>query len=179
MVTKSELRHHKLQALKSLDPQQKQIWDQKLNEEACRLIDQHRPTIVHSYLAMPHEVNLMPSLEYAQQYSVRVAIPKIIARGKMDAVFYEGPEQLNTSKFGTLEPQFGENMTSGPDLIFVPGLAFDKFGGRLGYGGGFYDQFLKRFPQALKVAFTYPILMEAKVPVKSYDIPVDQVITVS
>ena len=55
-------------------------------------------------------------------------------------------ERLVPGKFGILEPadlDDGETRDiPEPDLIVVPGVAFDRFGGRLGYGGGYYDRFI-------------------------------------
>ncbi len=64
------------------------------------------------------------------------------------------------------------------DLIIVPCLAFDKDNYRLGWGGGFYDRFLARQPQAVKIGAAYQDSFVAKgLPHEPQDIPLDMIIT--
>ena len=71
----------------------------------------------------------------------------------------------------------GENEFSGTiDVIIVPGLAFDHEGGRLGYGGGYYDHFLSANPDALKVGVAYDFQLIDYVPTQCHDVRIDKVI---
>ncbi len=64
------------------------------------------------------------------------------------------------------------------DLIFLPGSVFDERGGRMGYGGGFYDRFVSvRAPQALRVGLAYEIQMVERAPLHDHDEYMDRVIT--
>lgn len=63
------------------------------------------------------------------------------------------------------------------DLIIVPALAVDTNNYRLGYGGGFYDRFLKTVPDAKTIAPVYHEYIVEKLPVEVFDLPVDFVIT--
>lgn len=66
------------------------------------------------------------------------------------------------------------------DLIIVPCLAFDRANYRLGWGGGFYDKFLARQPQALKIGVCFDNgLVENGLLREPHDVPVDQIITES
>lgn len=62
------------------------------------------------------------------------------------------------------------------EFALVPGLAFDARGGRLGYGGGFYDRLLPRLP-ALRVAAAFSVQMVDAVPMSARDQYVDLVVT--
>lgn len=71
--------------------------------------------------------------------------------------------------------------TGGLDLIFMPGLGFDKHGNRLGRGKGYYDTYLKRClqcqevkPYTLALAFKEQICLQ--VPVDEHDMKVDEVL---
>lgn len=63
------------------------------------------------------------------------------------------------------------------DLIFVPALAVDEHGFRLGYGGGFYDMFLAQCKQALTIVPIYQDFIVPNLPVESFDRKVDYIIT--
>ena len=63
------------------------------------------------------------------------------------------------------------------DVILVPCLAFDGQRYRLGWGGGWYDKFLARQPQALKVGLAYKDSLIPSLPREPHDIPLDMIIT--
>ncbi len=64
------------------------------------------------------------------------------------------------------------------DVVLVPGLAFDRRGYRLGYGGGYYDRFLPLLrPGALKVGLAYARLLWEELPAEEHDQAVDWVVT--
>lgn len=64
------------------------------------------------------------------------------------------------------------------DVVIVPGSVFDPGGGRLGYGGGYYDRFLAReAPEAVRIALAFGLQVVAKVPVEPHDQLMDFVVT--
>ena len=63
-----------------------------------------------------------------------------------------------------------------PDLIIVPGVAFDLEGHRLGFGAGYYDRFLKQIPQAYKIGICFNFQKVKAVPTEETDIKMDEVI---
>lgn len=63
------------------------------------------------------------------------------------------------------------------DIILVPGVAFDKNGGRLGRGGGYYDRLLRKAGSAVKIGLCFREQIVKKVPMKAHDVRVDRVIT--
>lgn len=89
---------------------------------------------------------------------------------------------LKPGVFGILEPKeqlrTDINLKEKLDLIIVPGLVYSKKGYRIGYGGGYYDKFLSSITgDVKKVGIVYSNLVVDKLPVDSYDIPVDLIIT--
>ena len=64
------------------------------------------------------------------------------------------------------------------DVAVIPGLAFDRFGYRLGYGGGYYDRFLaSEAPQAMRIGLAFSVQLLDILPVESHDVPLDMLIT--
>ncbi len=64
------------------------------------------------------------------------------------------------------------------DIIFLPGSVFDERGGRMGYGGGYYDRFVsKKAPQALRVGLAHDIQLVKEAPLQRHDELLDYVIT--
>lgn len=109
--------------------------------------------------------------------------------GLMDFVRCAGPESLCPGAFGLLEPRpelpgVGPgDVAFRPHLLLVPGVAFDRQGGRMGYGGGFYDRFLAALATtraatpcpALGFCFGFQIVEQ--LPCAAWDHPVDGLCT--
>lgn len=101
--------------------------------------------VIATYLAMPHEYQTGLIIKQALKDGKTVLIPKTYPKGKMIFVEYN-PKELVRSSFGLLEPQSDLAVDKSViDLIHVPGVAFNKEGYRIGYGGGFYDRYLSDY----------------------------------
>ncbi len=109
-----------------------------------------------------------------------VCIPRIVGKHLMEAVRIGSLEELKPNKFGILEPVAGEVIApQGIDLVVVPGLAFDRRGYRIGYGGGFYDTFMSKIPGVDKIALAYDLQLIERIDNEDWDIRVDTLITES
>lgn len=102
----------------------------------------------------------------------RVYCPRL-EDGEMTAVEYV--EELTLSEYWIREP-VGEAYTGEIDVAVLPLLAVDEQGNRLGYGGGYYDRFLKK-TKALRVAFCYDLQILEEVPHEEWDERVDRIVT--
>ena len=89
-------------------------------------------------------------------------------------------DDMTEGNYGILEPKhttpkIDENLI---DLAFIPGLAFDKRGGRVGYGGGFYDRFMNNMrKEAKKIGLAYNFQILDEVPMEKHDLFIDGIIT--
>ena len=170
---KSELRKQVLQEMKALPQEQKQALDQALTEGLLQHPFYQESKIIASYLSFPHEFQTQELIEQALKDGKKVLIPKTYPKGRMDFVVYD-PQQLVKTSFELLEPQGDLEVVDASqiDLIHVPGLAFTREGYRIGYGGGYYDRYLKHFT-GHTLSTVYPCQIRDFIP-EDHDIPVQE-----
>ena len=172
---KSELRKQVLQEMKTLPREQKQFIDQTLTERLLQHPFYQEAKVIATYLSFSHEFQTQELIEQALKDGKKVLIPKTYLKGRMDFVVYN-PQQLVKTSFGLLEPQGDLEVVDASqiDLIHVPGLAFTTEGYRIGYGGGYYDRYLKHFP-GHTLSTIYPCQVQQFMP-ENHDIPVQEVL---
>lgn len=172
---KAELRKQVLQEMKAIPREQKQATDQALTERFLNHPFYQEAKVIATYLSFPHEFQTQELIEQALKDGKKVLIPKTYPKGLMDFVVYH-PQQLVKTSFGLLEPQGDLEVfdASQIDLIHVPGLAFTTEGYRIGYGGGYYDRYLKHFT-GHTLSPVYPCQIQDFMP-EDHDIPVQEVL---
>lgn len=134
------------------------------------------------YVSYKDEVDTHEIIKSALLLNKKVCVPLIISKKDgMEAIYINSLEDLEANYMGILEPKYNkDNVTKAEDIdvVFVPGLAFDTNGGRLGYGGGFYDRFLKNLKkQAVKIALAYENQIVDYVPMEPLDVKTDYIIS--
>ncbi|RUM38737.1 MAG: 5-formyltetrahydrofolate cyclo-ligase [Desulfobulbus sp.] len=137
------------------------------------------------YVHFRSEVQTMDLIKQLLQKGCTVSVPLTLAKqSTLLPISIDNPEeQLIPGYYGIPEPTpaavaASTGRCADIDTVIVPGSVFDARGGRLGYGGGFYDRFLSRdAPQAKRVALAYEAQMIASVPVEPHDQCMDHVIT--
>lgn len=145
--------------------------------------------VLMTYIPVRAEVDVSPLVEWAWRQGIAVAAPRSLAASrKLVLHLISGWDQLKPGTYGIREPRsdcplLPDDYTVG--CVIVPGIAFDANGGRLGYGGGYYDRFFnemtrqrkERVPFKLALAFDAQIVSE--VPMDMFDVRVDRVVTES
>ena len=172
---KSELRKQVLQEMKAIPRTQKVTMDLALTERLLHHPFYQEAKVIASYLSFPHEFQTQELIEQALKDDKKVLIPKTYPKGRMDFVVYDSQQLVKTS-FGLLEPQGDLEVVDASqiDLIHVPGLAFTTEGYRIGYGGGYYDRYLKHF-SGNTLSTVYPCQIRDFIP-EDHDIPVQEVL---
>ncbi|MCY6356491.1 5-formyltetrahydrofolate cyclo-ligase [Clostridium sp. ZS2-4] len=136
---------------------------------------------IFTYVSFNNEVDTQRFIQHALQDDKCVYVPKVISKQKgMKAIQIKSVNELKKGMYGIWEPASFEFSVDEQviDLVVVPGIAFDIFGGRVGYGGGFYDRFLKKLnSNAVKLALAYDFQVMDKVPVEIHDVFIDRIIT--
>ena len=131
---------------------------------------------IYGYLPYNQEVRTVAMLEQALKDGKKVAVPKCYD-DEMRFIWMEDLSQVEKGYAGIPEP-----IADGPvaddetALVLMPGMAFDKEGHRIGYGGGFYDKFLAKETNHPTLALCYDFQMVEHLETEEFDIPVDRVI---
>lgn len=146
-MTKQEIRETYIAKRKALSPRELE----EISEAICHLVFskyQLEGKKISLFLPIERnkEINTYKIWEKALSFGAQVAVPKAnFKTNEMRQVLFESEDQLEISAFGIPEPKKGRVIAAEHfDYVFVPLLALDANGNRVGYGKGFYDRFLKK-----------------------------------
>ena len=151
------------------------------------------------YVGVRGELATNDLLQAAWQDEKVVWLPRVRsdAPGLMDFVACGGMHQLRPGPLGLLEPldslpgvgpqgpsfdspeqgPFDAALPFAPDLALLPGVAFDLAGGRLGYGGGYYDRFLEKALNCPRVGLCFEFQLVSSLPLAPWDQRVNYICT--
>ena len=166
----------------SLDPDWVASAGQAILRHLLSLEEYAEARVIHTYVAAKNaEVPTDDFIRLSLEQGRRVTVPVMQAGTRaLRHAEISDLEQVRPGPWGLREPPAGHpHWIEDPavfDLVVVPGLAFDERGGRLGFGGGYYDRFLAPV-RAPKVGLTYACLLMRELPVTARDVPVDIVVT--
>ena len=143
-----------------------------------RILERYRGRTLSGYMTMRTEIDPLPAMTRAVRHGP-VGVPVIDGKGLPLRFRRWRPEaQMVPGTFGAQVPAEGDYLT--PEIVIVPCLAFDRRGGRLGYGGGFYDRTLERLRTArptLAIGFAFAAQEVDAVPLEPTDQPLDMIVT--
>jgi 5-formyltetrahydrofolate cyclo-ligase len=108
----------------------------------------------------------------ARQLGLRVAYPRVVRAQRHLELALAAPEELVAAAFGLREPPVSAAAVELDEVrcFFVPGLAFDEAGGRVGWGRGYYDNTFGRAPRALRIGLAFECQVVERVPLAEHDI---------
>ncbi len=134
--------------------------------------------IIGGYYPYNYEIDILQILEKFEKKKFIITLPKIRKNSQMDFFQWSTNDPLSINKFGIPEPI--SEMVKYPDVLLIPIVAFDKNFNRIGYGGGFYDRYIKKIrkqKKVLTIGFAYSFQKVEKIPTNNYDISLDFIIT--
>ena len=180
MLTKAELRQRLLAQRAMLTPAEIEQHSAVIATYVCALPAFCVSHTVMVYMALPQEVQTMQIITQARQLQKRVAVPVIRGQALVAVALNEAPMQLRRGRFGILEPRGTQCVIHPQEIgcIAVPGIAFDARGGRLGFGKGYYDRFLKQLPATTyRYGLAFGIQVVPCVPQAPHDICMHGIVT--
>lgn len=170
-------------AMRAVVEQRRRIMsEQEVQEQSALIIAQleqmsafQEAKVVLLYYPIHNEVDLRPLLtKYEGQ---KTFLLPVTHRRSMEVRPYDGEDMMRKGRMGVPEPQT-ETYKGHIDLILVPGVVFDNHCHRIGRGGGYYDKYLSKHPQAKKIGVCYNFqLKKHDIPHLWHDHKMDRVIT--
>jgi 5-formyltetrahydrofolate cyclo-ligase len=147
----------------------------RLAEHVLREMPPPAGAVTSGFWPLEGEIDIRPLLEALHALGHAVVLPQTPKRGDplIFRCWHPGMEMVR-ERFGTYRPT-GEVMT--PGVLFVPLLAFDRCGRRLGYGGGYYDRTLAALPDAIAIGCAFAAQEVDEVPAGPGDAHLDAVAT--
>ena len=132
------------------------------------------------YASFRSEVETYPLITWALERGKEVYLPRTYLKPRKLRLFrLYSLEELRPGAFGIPEPP-AENPELSPEeleLVVVPGVAFDRRGGRLGYGGGFYDRLFARAEGAKRVGLCFSCQLVERLPLEAHDVLMHALVT--
>jgi 5-formyltetrahydrofolate cyclo-ligase len=174
---KAQLRQRCKAIRKGLDDENRQRASNDICMHLAKWDIFQRSNVILNHMPMRSEVNLRSLLtDFPEK---RWLLPRILPGEDGRMVFHPyDPDNLIVHSFGMAEP--APHLPQIPpdeiQLVLAPGLAFDRFGWRLGYGGGYYDRFLKGFG-GISVGVVFQVLLLEALPHGEFDVPVKRLVT--
>lgn len=178
---KHRLRAEAVSRRGSLSDSERSLWNRLIQEKTLHFSPYLASRAVALYSATGNEVATEGIRDHALKTSKKLFYPKL-GTGKDLALFQvASADELGVGRYGILEPTGEREMTEKDreDLVvFVPGLAFDLQGNRLGRGGGWYDRVLGLLGEGPKfVGLAYEFQLVAELPAEEWDQKVHYIIT--
>ena len=177
----TDLTQVKAEARKAAFARRKAAHDAAGPAEAAHLsqvLAGHRGVPLSGYMAIRTEIDPLPAMEEAAAHGPvcvpviqRLGLPLKFSLWSPGCAVKEGP-------FGAMIPEVDAFIE--PEILIVPLVAFDRRGGRLGYGGGFYDrtlEVLRAKRPTLAIGFAYAAQEAETLPLEPTDQPLDMIVT--
>ena len=134
--------------------------------------------ILGGYYPYNYEIDILQILEKFKKKKFIITLPKIKKNSQMDFFQWSKTDPLSINKFGIPEPI--SRIVKYPDVLLVPLLAFDQNFNRIGYGGGFYDRYIKKIKnikKILTIGLAYSFQRINQIPADKYDEKLDFIVT--
>lgn len=177
---KEEIRKRVLKARSALDSLHRKRYSFAIQEQAVNILQFLKPERVVSYVSYQTEVETQTLISWMLENGIMVLVPvtELDKRGfKISRV--KRLVDLIPGYKGIPVPEEVIPEKAIPDVVICPGVAFDRQGWRIGYGGGNFDTYLKTLPEKIyKIGLAFSLqVVEENLPAETHDAQVDAIIT--
>ncbi|MBI1492723.1 5-formyltetrahydrofolate cyclo-ligase [Halocynthiibacter styelae] len=148
------------------------------NEKLMEVLAAHKGKVIGAYMPMRSEIDPLPAMTELAASS-QIAVPVIEANGQpLKFALWTPDTTMTMGTFGARIP--ADCQWVEPEVLIAPLVAFDRAGGRLGYGGGFYDRTLEGLRAkrpTLALGFAWAAQEATDLPLEDTDQPLDYIVT--
>ena len=133
---------------------------------------------IGGYYPYNYEVDVIEILKEFEKRKYLISLPKIKNNFQMDFYEWSFKNPLIINEYGIPEPV--SNKIRYPDILLVPLVAFDNELNRIGYGGGFYDRYIKKIKKKKKIitiGLAFSFQKVKKIKTNKFDIKLDFIVT--
>lgn len=180
-ISKEELRRRMIAARTAMDPADRARSSRLAQQAVLESPEWARAQTVLLYIPVRGEADTAALAGVARATAKRLLLPRVEqAARRLWLHRWDGTAaQLVRGAYGIPEPRADLPLEdpAAVDLVIVPGVAFDRRGCRLGYGGGYYDRLLPRMLQAVKIGLGYAFQLVGCLPAEPHDVRLDGVAT--
>lgn len=176
-MEKQALRERMLKARAGMDLKDFDEFSAIITEKLLKLGCVKNAGCIMAYYSHRNEPDLLGFMRRCLDEGKHVALPYISGKREMIALGYSYDTVMKSNVYGIPEPVLsGDSETEEPDVVIVPGVAFDLRLNRLGFGGGYYDRFLKSV-RAKKIGVCFDFQIADGIVAADHDIPMDMIVT--
>ena len=176
MVTKAQIRKSYKQKRAMLNEESVRV----MSEAICAAVENsawyHEAERVGFYYPLGSEVQLTGLVTKAWAAGKKTCFPRVSGE---NMEFYEISDfsQLEEGCFHVMEPVEFCAEPVVPELILIPGVVFDGFGNRAGYGKGYYDRYLTAHPDCIRAGIAYRMQVTGQIPAEPQDVRMQYLVT--
>jgi 5-formyltetrahydrofolate cyclo-ligase len=179
-AVKQAIRRENRQRISAMAPSERSVADAAIRKAILEWSLPLATGVVCGFLPLPSEPNLGPLFRDLLDQGVRVGVPEIVLSPQPTLRMLEiksasDLDSTEPSQLGTRVPRSSIILPPAEiSTVMVPGLAFDRRGGRLGRGRGFFDSFLRSVKgHACTIGVAYELQVVQEVPREAHDEAVD------
>ena len=177
------LRAEKLSLRDTLSDEVRQFKSDAMFRKLTSLREYAQADSILYFMNFRSEIATIPIIQKALADGVLVSLPLTITKPRALRAYgvhnLHSDVQLGYQDIPEPNPDICQEIApTSLDVVIVPGSVFDKRGGRMGYGGGYYDRFLAhRAPQAIRIGVCFELQMEDKIALEPHDQLLDFIVT--
>lgn len=179
---KKIIRKEAIEKRDSIPAAERKKKDRLIKKNFLDLLEFEKAKTLLFYVSFKSEVDTISMIEESLQVNKKIIVPKV-NRETHQLRLYEIKDlkELSPGFMGIPEPDLPDNRIrdiKDVELVIIPGIAFDFYGNRLGYGAGYYDLLLSNMKKKIPfVALAYEEQLIDTIPSERHDVKVDIVVT--
>lgn len=181
-MDKKALRKELLQKRQALAPDERVQLNQRIWQHVIAMPEVQQAQTILLYFDFRGEVDSSGLISWGIEQGKTVCAPiTVVEDRRLIPMQVTSLQDIQVGAYNIREPIYAEERVvdvARIDAVILPGVGFDRQGGRLGYGGGYYDRFLPRLREdTVKIAVAYELQILEEVPMEPHDTLLDSVVT--